>query len=169
LAEEYQTVNTIAAPSIVACDGAVNSHEAGAFGWALSDTEGNRKATGSGLVRGSRISSYRAEGYGILAVVRFFHGLQEHTQSPERMDAVRIVCDNVSMVHNVYKLLPRQDDPDHNCNAGKHPTLEPLQPEWDVLNEIWHTVKSWIGLRIAHVKGHQGNNTPVELLPIEAA
>ena len=84
------------------------------------------------------------------------------------MDAVQIVCDNVSMVRNVHKLLPSRDTSDSEYNLGKHHTLEPLQPEWDVLNEIWHTVKAWPGLRIAHVKGHQDDTTPAELLPIEA-
>lgn len=87
--DELTTVNAISSPSIVACDGSVNSHEAGSFGWAFSDLEGHRKAIGSGPVRGSRITSYRAEGYSILSVTRFLHRLQEHTRSPQRMDKLQ--------------------------------------------------------------------------------
>ena len=38
----------------------------GSFAWVLSDTGGNRLAQCSGPVFGHKISSYRAEGYGII-------------------------------------------------------------------------------------------------------
>ena len=68
MTDEIGIVDTISIPSIIACDGAVNSHEAGAFGWVLSNRERNRKAVCAGPVRGSRITLYRAEGYGIPSV-----------------------------------------------------------------------------------------------------
>ena len=46
--------------------------------------------------------------------------------------------------------------------------MQPLQPKWDVLNEIWYTTKQWHGIRIAHMKGHQDMATPAEQLSIEA-
>jgi hypothetical protein len=51
-ADIFDTAAAISLPSIVACDGSVNAFEAGAFGWVFSDRAGNRKALGSGPVRG---------------------------------------------------------------------------------------------------------------------
>ena len=169
-ADVGNTAAAISQPSIVACDGPVNKHKAGAFGWVFSDRTGNRMVLGSGPARGSRITSYRSEGYGILAVTRFLHRLQEYTaRSPQRMNHLQIVCDNLSMVRNVHKILPPPTSTGNGDTTGTtHYTVLPLQPEWDVLNEIWHTTKHWHGIRIAHVKGHQDAATPAEQLSIEA-
>ena len=169
-ADVGDTAAAISQPSIVACDGSVNEHKAGAFSWVFSDRTGNRMVLGSGPARGSRITSYRSEGYGILAVTRFLHRLQEYTaRSPQRMNHLQIVCDNLSMVRNVHKILPPPTSTGNGDTTGTtHYTVLPLQPEWDVLNEIWHTTKHWHGIRIAHVKGHQDAATPAEQLSIEA-
>ena len=168
LTDETDAASTISMPSVIACDGAVNAHAAGAFGWVLSNREHHRKAVCAGPVRGSRISSYRAEGYGILSVTRFIHRTLEYTRMRTPcLDQLTIVCDNQSMVRKVQRLLLNTTDT-LPIDVHKHHTLEPLQPEWDVLNEIWHTVKRWRGLQILHIKGHQDTNTAVHTLPLEA-
>jgi hypothetical protein len=52
-------------------DGSVQHEHHGAFGWIISTREGERLARANGPVRGYRPTSYRAEGYGILSILRF--------------------------------------------------------------------------------------------------
>ena len=131
---------------------------------------GQRIASCSGpAVYGSRITSYRAEGCGILSVVRFLHRIQENMSLDTHLTNFQIVCDNISKVRNVSRLLQPIHTLPHQTEHTPHYNLEPLQPEWDVLNEIWHTVKAWNGLRIHHVKGHQDSTAPAESLTLEAA
>ena len=55
------------------------------------------------------------------------------------------------MVRRVCLLIPREG----KSHSLSHPSLEALQPEWDVLNEIWHTNQEWQPYPIIHIKGHQ--------------
>lgn len=83
------------------------------------------------------------------------------------MDQLKIVCDNISMlVLKVHNLITPPGFPSNDTT--RHYTLKPLQPEWDVLNKIWHSVKEWQGLPITRIKGHQDSTTPVESLSLEA-
>ena len=123
----------------------------------------------AGPVSGHRITSYRTEGYGILSATRFIARLYEFTRSDTHTVPVELLCDNnLSMVGHVRKLLPSTNDTVLLSAGDQHFTLTTTQPEWDVLNEIWHTVKEWKGLKINHVKGHQDTQTPAETLSLEA-
>ncbi|KAI2501044.1 hypothetical protein MHU86_13398 [Fragilaria crotonensis] len=47
--------------------------------------------------------------------------------------------------------------------------IHPLSAEWDVLIEIYHTVKiTWSATTIEHIKGHQDDDKPVSQLPLLA-
>ena len=168
--DAQSVIDTLQSSCVLACDGSVNSYEAGSFGWTLSNLNGQRCATNNGPVRGSRITSYRAEGHGILSATRFLARIHDFTHTNTTPMTVKIVCDNISMVRNVKKFLRLLEDQDSLEVPGgdQHFTLQPLQPEWDVLNEVWHTIKDWSGLTIAHVKGHQDTITPAESLSLEA-
>jgi hypothetical protein len=52
-------------------DGSVRYHEEGAYGWALSSRSGERVAYGRGPASGRVPTSYRAEAYGMLSLLRF--------------------------------------------------------------------------------------------------
>ena len=135
---------------IIVCDGSVNQYEAGSFGWVASTSDGTRLATCSGPARGSRLTSYRAEGYGVLSVVRFIYNMHQYTGLPLHVIHLTIACDNKSMVRRVTQLIP-----DDGTHFQVPYTLEALQPEWDILNEIWYTIKGWRPFQMQHVKGHQ--------------
>ena len=75
------------------------------------------------------------------------------------------------MVTQVRKLVSTDDTPpvmDLLGDDATHPSLAPLQPEWDVLNEIWHTVKTWSPFRVVHIKGHQDRHRSRHDLPLIA-
>lgn len=82
---------------------------------------------------------------------------------------VKLLCDNLSMVRHVQKLLPSTVDMHMERPGGDaHFTLEKMQPEWDVLNEVWYTIQDWKGFQINHVKGHRDTHAPAETLSLEA-
>ena len=167
--DEMRAIEALQSQCLLACDGSVNSHEAGSFGWTLYDSHSRRCAKNAGPARGSRITSYRAEGYGILSATRFLARINEFARNQTTAVPVTIVCDNLSMVRNVNRLLPLLESTHTQfSNNDQHPTLVTMQPEWNVLHEIWQTVKDWNGLQINHVKGHQVNNVPAETLSLEA-
>jgi hypothetical protein len=67
------------------------------------------------------------------------------------------------MVRQVLQLIPRDGNPTLSPLS-----LEALQPEWDILNEIWHTIKQWQPFKIIHVKGHQDRVQRVREFPLPA-
>ena len=56
-------------------DGSVWDDNQGAFGWTLSTVDGIRIAQGMGPARGAKVDSYRAESYGMLAILCFLNRL----------------------------------------------------------------------------------------------
>jgi hypothetical protein len=94
----------------IVCDGSVNSYEAGSFGWVLSDNEGHRLARCSGPARGYRISSYRAEGYGMLSIFRYICQLYTYTGRTPSTHQLLVACDNKSLVRRVCSLIPREGE-----------------------------------------------------------
>ena len=154
---------------VIVCDGSVNVYEAGSFGWIMSDPHGNRIARCSGRVRGSRLSSYRAEGYGMLSIVRFLTRVREFTNTTSENGSFCIACDNNALVRNVNKLIPsHMMQQGATTDLDKHDSLEALQPDWDVLHEIWHSIKEWRPFQVVHVKGHQDRTQDVTMLSLEA-
>ena len=67
------------------------------------------------------------------------------------------------MVRQITQLLPGDSIP-----TSSPFSLEALQPEWDILNEIWHTIKQWQPFKMIHVKGHQNRVHRVRELPLPA-
>jgi len=143
-----------------ASDGSVRFSTQSSFGWALSTDQGIQAATGMGPVRGPRPSSYRAEGYGLLSILRFLIRIAEFTGCTERWHGT-LVTDSQS----VLKTLARGDQP---FNATDKPVqidretvvLEVLCPDWDILIEIQASLIQLPGLRLKFIKGHQDDKTP---------
>ena len=65
-----------------ACDGSVRHTTNASFGWIISTNAGERLVQAYGPVRGYRPTSYRAEGYGMLSVLRFITRIQLYCQAP---------------------------------------------------------------------------------------
>jgi hypothetical protein len=166
-----------------ACDGSIKFTTHGSFGWCLSLPCGRRLAVCSGPVSGTRISSYHAEAYGMLSLLRFLLRfllrLFEYSNMPFPTHGI-IVCDNLSLVDKVLNyqspyptsnLLDAEWTP-FDSPTGQIGTKSPsntLTPDWDVLNEIRHTLKALpFHPTIQHIKGHQDNKTPYAYLPLPA-
>jgi hypothetical protein len=76
-------------------DGSVRS-DRGAFGWCLSQSDGRSLVTGMGPAQGMAPSSYRAEGYGMLAILRFIVRLCEFCGGDPLTST--LYCDNLALV-----------------------------------------------------------------------
>ena len=136
-------------------------HGKGSFAWVLSDTTGRRLARCHGPVFGHAISSYRAEGYGMLSFLRFlFHMVRLHGHSEAPIIPPHLVCDNKSLIETVSKVMT-------------YPHIYPnttMDAEWDCIAQIVTTMKTFDDRTptIDHVKGHQDDRTPYEELPLSA-
>ena len=147
-------------PFLIASDGSQQPDNKASFGWILSTNSGHRLATCTGASYGARITSYRAEGYGVLSACRILHHLRSHFQL--QVQACTIVCDNKSMVEKSTEI------PKHLDNLYPNSTLV---PEWDLLFEIWTTNKAVptdTRPRIHHIKGHQDKEKPYAELSLRA-
>ena len=132
----------------------------GSFAWVLSDLQGNRLAQCSGPVFGYKIGSYRAEGYGILSVLRFLLRMQElHQLAQPPKHSLR--SDSKSMLQVIHK---------HKGYAKIFPNAT-MASDWDVVAEITSTLKQLPEIltpEMQHIKGHQDRQKPYEELPLSA-
>ena len=137
-------------------DGSVRG-DMGAFGWCISHSDGTRLATGMGPAQGSAPSSYQAEGYGMLAILRFLVRLCEFCGSKPLGTAM--FCDNQALVNRIIKRL--------HCTRW-YPN-ETITSDWDVIQAIISTLQTFDQCPyIEHVKGHQDDVTAYALLSLEA-
>ena len=139
---------------LVGTDGSVQGHRA-SFGWVMSTQEGNRIARCNGPAYGAKPVSYRAEGYGLLSALRLMHHLAAHWQTTNKFS---LVCDNETMVN-------RANESQSVLQATPNSTMD---PEWDVLAEIWVTRDALGDHAIEWVKGHQDDKKPHADLDLKA-
>ena len=137
-------------------DGSVRG-DMGAFGWCISNVHGERLATGMGPAQGMAPSSYRAEGYGMLAILRFLVRLCEFSGSPPLCTAM--FCDHLALVNKIVKRI--------RCTHW-YPN-ETITSNWDIIQAIVYTLQTFPKCpEIKHVMGHQDNHTTYDQLPLEA-
>ena len=151
-----------------ASDGSVRFLTQGAFGWALSTAQGIQAATGMGPARGPRPSSYRAEGYGLLSILRFLIRIAEYTGRGDPWQGV-LVTDSQSVLKTLGggdKEFKATDEPVRI--DGETVVLDVLCPDWDILIEIQHALKLLPGLTLQFIKGHQDEKIPYAQLPLLA-
>ena len=144
----------------IASDGSAPP-DRGSFAWILSNPAGERLAKCNGPVFGHSISSYRAEGYGMLSFLRFYLRMtQLYWQPPDRVPTPFLVCDNLSLVKTITKLLTY-------ANIFPNTTLD---AEWDCIAQILQTMQVLKDKAPAldHIKGHQDSTTPYEELTLSA-
>ena len=121
-----------------------------------------------GPARGPRPSSYRAEGYGLLSILRFLIRISEFTGRTEAWSGV-LVTDSQS----VLKTLGGGDKPFDATDEpvridGDAVILDVLCPDWDILIEIQTALIQLPDLQLKFIKGHQDDQTPYAHLPLLA-
>ena len=165
-----------------ASDGSVWKPHAGAFGWILRIPNDTSVQCASPAY-GYKISSYRAEAYGILSYLRFLYRLHEYW-GVSNFPRCSLLCDNLSLVNRLSKDKPppppEHDDVDHLDDDSpylpflttppKYSDEAVLTSEWDIISMIRKTLHdlSSNGTRVLfeHIKSHQDNNTEyVDLSP----
>jgi hypothetical protein len=148
----------------IATDGSAPTGK-GSFAWVISNSEGEILAQCYGPVLGAQISSYRAEAYGILSVLRFLLHLNHLRRSANgevnELLSHTLVCDNRSIILRINQLQQwRRIYP----NAT-------MESEWDVLAEIRETLHQFelsSQPTFQHIKGHQDQLRPLADLSLEA-
>ena len=160
LVTQQQLLQTMAEHPVILCsDGSQNRNKA-SFGWVLSTGDGQRLVRCAGPSFGMNQTSYRAEGYGILAISRFLWHIQDKFQV--RTPPGKVYCDNRSMIRRV------RSPPKHLDRIYPNETLA---SEWDVLMEIWTTIQALdceTRPTFHHVKGHQDDHVPYDQLSLQA-
>ena len=149
-------------------DGSVWEGNQGAFGWTVSTHGGERFSQGMGPARGATVDSYRAEAYGMLAILCWlsrlaiftnqtipWHGILA-TDSQSLLEALTIVPDYCPSPHALYGKLKKVEDLDVTC------------PEWDLLSNILLELRKWPKLILRHVRGHQDRTTDYDRLSLLA-
>ena len=150
-----ELLQKLQSPILVASDGSVNEHRS-SFGWILATREGQRLLSSRGPAPGAKPTSYRAEGIGILSVLRCFLHLQ---QLYNISISGTLLCDNKSMLD---RTRAHADLKQSNPNST-------LESEWDVIAEIWSTILagSFAGnLSFVHIKGHADKHKKYDKLTL---
>ena len=128
------------------------------FGWVMSLPDGTRLVTCSGPAYGAKQSSFRAEGYGLLSLVRFLHHVFLYCATHPTW-AIKLICDNEGLITRLNVAI-------------QYTTSFPndtLQPDWDLTNAIVTTLQSTqLQPRFEHIKGHQDKHIDFDLLPLAA-
>jgi ribonuclease HI len=141
-------------------DGLVRRRNHGAYGWTIRNEHGQRVASGMGPASGSSPTSYRAEAYGMLSILRFLIRIAEYTGMKFPWTGV-IGTDSQSLLDT----LNGVDDVE-NCDDIPMPVtrgeviLDVLIPDWDVVVEIQGALKQLPHIKLTYVKGHQDRTTP---------
>ena len=156
IADAYTISLELQLAFVTGSDGSAKFGTDGAFGWMMSNLEGERAASGMGPVRGINIDSYRAECSGMLAFLRFLLRVADFTDMVGTWEGT-ICTDSQSMLDTLFG-RGKTGHP-----AAAEPTslptdLQPLHPlisEWDLLIEIRHTLQTLPGVKSVYVKGHQ--------------
>ena len=125
----------------------------GSFAWVLSNANGDRLARCSGPVFSHSISSYRAEGYGILSFLRFLLLMRRIHEQVDCINSPHLVCDNQGLITMVTKLL---------TFSTIYPNTK-MEAEWDCIAQILDSLQDLdtMAPSMAHVKGIRMKQCPM--------
>lgn len=142
----------------VATDGSVIT-VSGTFGYVCVSHNGVRLFRGRGPAPGSRPQSFRAEGYGALAIYRLLFRLAQYTGSPITSEFSHLI-DSTSVIKRIEK----------HSKWKYHVPNATMAPEWDLIEMI---VQSRARLtdttsKLVWVKGHQDEARPRATLSLSA-
>lgn len=134
----------------------------GAFGWSMQNEFGATVATGMGPVRGGgRVTSYRAEAYGMLSILRFLIRMAEFTEMQIPCNGMIVATDSQSVLDTLFghDELRREKGRDEPINLSELSIiLNCLSPAWDNLIEIQAVLSQLPNIRLAYEIGHQDRN-----------
>jgi hypothetical protein len=120
---------------------------------------------------GIRPQSYRAEGYGMLAFLRFLIRIAEFTGKTEPWTGI-IGTDSQSVLDTIAGKAPYGEHPNRFHEQIRIPGdpvfLDSLSADWDILIEIQYALKLLPGISLQYVKGHQDSHTLTARLPLMA-
>ena len=135
----------------------------GSFGWTIACE--HELMTGRGEAEGPRvlIQSFRAEGYGMLAALRFIYRMCEHEDTwPNTTTTVDLYCDNLALIKRIgwhgkrITTTPKDVSAlDYDIEAEIAATIDTLARKNITINEHW-------------VKGHQDSHKEYHNLTREA-
>jgi ribonuclease HI len=139
-------------------DASVRHETQGAFGWALRNEQSVNVASGMGPARGGgKVTSHRAEAYGLLALLRFLIKMAEFSEMQRQWIEI-IATDSLSLLDTLRgKDEARlEGERDELINlSGSKVDLNCVSADWDVLIEIQDSLAQLLQIRLQHVKGHQ--------------
>ena len=128
------------------------------FGWTMSLPNGQRLAGCAGPAPGSKDSSFRAEAYGMLSMLRFLFHLTSFCAATPTWQT-QFSTDNQPLLKRIRE-YQRYNTYYPNATANA---------DWDVLQAIVTTcAQMTIVPFFRHVKGHQDDKTAYDNLPLEA-
>ena len=130
---------------LYACSDGSSTDDGMSYGFVISFFDGEYIAEGKGLAHGHPNNSYRAEAYGVAAMIRCLcHVLDQIDRSC--LAPLQLYCDNKGVVDQLNRLLPH-DEPFPNTT---------LIAEWDVFRQAQCKAKDLqVPFKLRHVKGHQ--------------
>jgi hypothetical protein len=151
-------------------DGSVWDNFQGAYGWTISTDLGERCVEGMGPVRGAHPDSFRAEAYGMLTTLCYLSRLAEYTGVVETWSGV-LATDSQSLLDAIsYK--PKTDSVPVMARTERRlkdiHTIDVLSPEWDLVSNILSILKTFPGLYLQYVRGHQDKKVAYAQLPLLA-
>jgi hypothetical protein len=164
----YSVCEALAHGFCAVCDGSVRYNSHGSFGWVLCTSDGERVVTCMGPARGLRPTSFRAEGYGLLSFLLFLRRMSEFTSMHNPWIGT-IAADSESIIKTLKVPVRPHQSPSLEAPiriTGDSTTLDPLQPDRDVLIEIQHALSHLPEIKLQVVKSHQDRKTRFERLPL---
>lgn len=164
----------------VSSDASVNEAK-GAFGWLIAHPDVGTMVVGKGRVPGTNMSSYRAEAWGVLSVLRFLDRITRLNLFDFTTVSWFLECDNLALVKNLNKMeqsvkfpnYPGPNAPAPEAQMSAHHYIKflqanPLTSDWDILISIFHLSYLFKSCQVRHIKGHQDRNTQKASLDFSA-
>lgn len=169
LSEDPFTVSDVLSHGVCAVsDGSVWTDNHGSYGWMISSDLGDRVARGMGPARGAKVDSYRAEAYGMLAILCFLRRLSEFTTQMEPWRGI-LATDSQSLLETItVKPLDEATDGTLYNKLKRVKDLDVKGPEWDLLSSILTELHRCPGITLQYVRGHQDRKTAYDRLPLLA-
>ena len=117
-----------------------------------------------GPTRGFQPTPYRAEGVGLLSLLRFLTRLAEYCGKFDEWHGI-IATDSKSILDTLFGVEQSKND----CQAIKKLNeIETLSPDSDVIVELQAALAALPGITLRHIKGHQDRKTSYDRLSLLA-
>ena len=117
-----------------------------------------------GPAPGTKPTSYRAEAYGMLSIMRFLIRIEEFTEMSYQWQGV-LGTDSQNLLDTLSdKDCDPQEEDTHIPVHGQEIVLGVHCPDWDVPKEIQESRVHLPGIKLEYVKGHQDRTTAYNAL-----